>query len=142
MESNPFKDLPEGTLLYVWLVAGVVVAVFLLIYSLYLKNLQDLLKTVRPSNRKIAPAMVWLVMINFLSAFLVIPKLTGAVFSQWAETAMTIGQYALSVFSLVFNFYMVNKIAESVVAELASRNIATQGKPTYAIGMFMCACNT
>jgi hypothetical protein len=142
MESNPFKDLPQGTLPYVLMVVGIIIAAFLVIYILYLKNLQDLLKNVRPANRKMAPGMVWLVLINFLTLFLVIPELTGSVLPQWAATALTVGEYAFSVFSLVFNFYMVNKIAESLVAELASRNEATAGKPTYAIGMFMCACNT
>jgi hypothetical protein len=142
MESNPFKDLPQGTLPYVLMVAGIMVAIFLFVFILYLKNLQDLLKSVREPNRKMAPAMVWLLLVNFLSLFITIPILTGSTIPQWAETAITICQYAFSVFSLVFTFYMVNKIAESVAAELESRNMKEATKPTYNIGMFMCACNT
>ena len=142
MESNPFKDLPPGSLSYMLAAAGLMVAVFLIIYILYLKNLQDLLKSVRPANRKMAPGMVWLVMVNFLTLLLVLPELTGNMLLPWAATTVTVGQYVFSVFSLVFNFYMVNKIAESVAAELASRNMPMEGKPTYNIGMFMCACNT
>jgi hypothetical protein len=142
MESNPFKDLPQGTLPYVLIVAGIMVAIFLFVFILYLKNLQDLLKNVREPNRKMAPAMVWLLLVNFLSLFIAIPILTGSTIPQWAETALTICQYAFSVFSLVFTFYMVNKIAESVAAELASRNLKEATKPTYSIGMFMCTCNT
>lgn len=142
MESNPFKDLPQGTLPYVLAVAGIMVAIFLFVFILYLKNLQDLLKSVREPNRKMAPAMVWLLLVNFLSLFVIIPELTGNTLPQWAGTTLTIGQYAFSVFSLVFTFYMVNKIAESVAAELASRNMKEATKPTYNIGMFMCACNT
>jgi hypothetical protein len=142
MESSPFKDLPQGTLPYVLAVAGIMVAIFLVIYMLYLKNLQDLLKSVRKPNRKMPPSLVWLVLVNFLALFLVIPELTGNVLPQWAGNAVKISEYVISVFSLVFNFYMVNKIAESLTAELVSRNVAIQGKPTYAIGMFMCACNT
>lgn len=142
MESSPFKDLPQGTLPYILTVAGIMVAIFLIIYMLYLKNLQDLLKSVRKPNRKMPPSLVWFVLVNFLGLFLVIPELTGNVLPQWAGNAVKIGEYAISIFSLVFNFYMVNKIAESVTAELVSRNVAIQGKPTYAIGIFMCACNT
>ncbi|MFA6059567.1 MAG: hypothetical protein WC756_15275 [Taibaiella sp.] len=142
MESSPFKDLPQGTLFYVLIVAGIIGAIFLFVFILYLKNLQDLLKNVREPNRKMAPAMVWLLLVNLLSLFLAIPELTGNTLPAWGTTAITIAEYAVMVFALVFTFYMVNKISESVAAELASRNMSAEGKPTYGIGMFMCACNT
>lgn len=142
MESNPFKDLPQGTLPYVLAVAGIMAAIFLVVFILYLKNLQDLLKSVRKPNRKMAPSMVWLLLINFLSLFLAIPELTGSTLPAWGTTVITIAEYTLTVFVLVFTFYMINKIAESVAAELASRNMKEATKPTYNIGMFMCACNT
>lgn len=142
MESNPFKDLPQGTLPYVLIVAGIMVAIFLVVFMLYLKNLQDLLKSVREPNRKMAPGMVWLLLVNLLSLFLVIPELTGTTLPAWGTTIVTVAKYAITVFALVFTFYMVNKIAESLAAELASRNMKEATKPTYNIGMFMCACNT
>jgi hypothetical protein len=142
MESNPFKDLPQGSLPYLLAVAGIIVAIFLVVFILYLKNLQDLLKSVHKSNRKMAPSMVWLLLVNFLSLFLAIPELTGNTLPEWATTVITIAEYTITVFALVFTFYMINKIAESVAAELVSRNMKEATKPTYNIGMFMCACNT
>ena len=141
MHSNLFWQISPGDSEYArfLLVLGIMVLIFFIVYILYLKNLQDLLKSVRTPNRKIAPGMVWLVLLNFLAFIFIIPGLTGNVFPQWLNTAI---QYACSMFGLVFTFYMVNKITESIVAELSSRNIPMEGRPTYALGMFMCGCNT
>jgi hypothetical protein len=142
MKSNPLDQLPPNMANAVLLMFGVIMIGVILIYILYLKNLQNLLKNVKPENRKMAPGMVWLLMISFVNIFSGIPTLLNINLSEFGNTALTILEYVVRVFTLVWNFYMVNKIAESISAELASRNITEAGKPTYAIGMFMCACNT
>lgn len=138
MNTKHFPYL-QGGYTNLLIMIGIVAAVFFIAYILYLKNLQDVLKFVRKSNRKMAPGLVWLVLLNFVAFAFIIPGTTGGIFPYWVRTGI---QYASSMFGLVFTFYMVNKIAESIAAELSSRNIPMEGKPTYAIGMLMCACNT
>ena len=47
----------------------------------------------------------------------------------------------MQVFILVFQFYMVNKIADSIEAEYRSRNLPVEPRPTYQIGLVMCVCS-
>lgn len=142
MSANPFTEIPEQYLPVVIGAMCVAIAGIFIVYAFYLKNLQDLLKSVREPNRKLAPGKVWLLLLSFLNLFLVIPEMVGLELSSAGQTAIILARYALYVFGFVWNFYMVNKIAESVSAELVSRNIPVLGRPTYGIGMFMCICNT
>lgn len=140
--DSPFKDIPRELMP---VLIGMFVVIFigvLIVYILYLKNLQDLLKKVSEPNRRLAPGKVWLVLISFIGVGAMIPSFSDTPVSDSTLRIITLSQYALSLFSLVWNFYMVNKIAESVTAELVSRNRKEEQRPTYAIGMFMCACNT
>jgi hypothetical protein len=142
MRENPFAQLPHQ---YLPIAIGAFCAgivVFVVVYAFYLKNLQDLLRSVREPNRKMAPGKVWLLLVSFLNLFLLIPEIADLNIPEAGQAAIIFSRYALSVFGFVWHFYMVNKIAESVLAELVSRNIPVPARPTFGIGMFMCICNT
>jgi hypothetical protein len=112
----------------------------LLLYFFYLKNLYDLLKTIREPNRKMPPGQVWLVLITFTSVFIALLQnlfydMTNLL---WFLVALT---YAIKIFVLVWNFRMVTRIADSIEAEYDSRAIPMEHRPTYQTGMLMCVCS-
>jgi hypothetical protein len=116
--------------------------VYILIYSLYIRNLYKLLNLVKPANRRLQPSKVLLLAVSFLNIITAAPLFIGKSFAiQYGDVIKGI-DIAIMMFMLIFTFYMVNKISESLDAELKSRNINNDPKPTLHIGMFMCICNT
>jgi len=122
--------------------AAFVVALAGCIYFLYLRNLWGLLKSVQPANRRVRPSVVWFLAIYALGALVLLPFFVGEKVMEPYMNALGILQIVLVVFKLILNFYLVNKIAESLDAELKSRRIAGPAKPTLLIGMVMCICDT
>jgi|GEM_PF-1807577 len=142
MRSNPFEQLPQGFVPVVMGILCVIMIVAIVVYIIYLKNLQDLLKAVREPNRRMAPGKVWLILINFLGVFTAIPALFPDSFPGVPLIMLTVLNYAITLFVLFWNFYMVNKIAESIEAEYASRSLTPEERrPTWQLGMIMCGCN-
>lgn len=124
---------------------GMIVVIFFgvgLIYFLYIRNLVRLTKLISPANRRIQPSLIWLLSINFLSTVTILPMFTNHKLPEvYTKLFYYIG-IGITVFTLIFTFYMVNKISESLDAELKSRRVADDPKPTLYVGLFMCGCNT
>jgi hypothetical protein len=142
MDQDIFKGIPhemiaiaKGMILFFYAIIGVV-------YFLYIRNLFGLMKLVKPENRRLQPSLVWFLSVNFLSALAVIPLFLDKELAVHYQSIFNGIQIGILVFMLIFTFYMVNKISESLDAELRSRNISDHPKPTLNIGLFMCICNT
>lgn len=96
--------------------AGAIIAIviFAIIIGLipvifYLLTLQNTLKAVSPSNQKMPPGQVWLLLIP--------------------------------LFGIVWHFIIVQRMAESIKAELDMRGqAAREDKPAYSVGLAMCIC--
>jgi hypothetical protein len=142
MNQDAFKDIPSNIvpILKNSLVIGFII--FDLIYFLYIRNLVNLMKLVSPSNRRIEPSRIWLLMITFLNAIAIIPILSNKELPKNYDYIIKGIDYGVTIFTLIFTFYMVNKISESLDVELKSRRVTEQVKPTLYVGMFMCMCNT
>lgn len=64
----------------------IVLAAAILVFVLYLKNLQDLLKEVSSNNRDVPPANVWLMFIPFFSiiySFILYPKIASSLTKEF-----------------------------------------------------------
>lgn len=136
-----FENFPKQYLPLILTMFAILMALAIMVFCFYLSNLQRLLKAIRPVNRKMQPGQVWLMVISFLSSFIVIPQL---VYGNWEGNTLLLSMlagYAIRVFVLVFQFYMVNKIADSIEAEYRSRNLQVEPRPTYQLGLFYCICS-
>lgn len=47
----------------------------------------------------------------------------------------------MSLFILFWQFRVIQKIAGSIAAEYASRNLPVEARPTYQIGLWYCICS-
>lgn len=122
-----------GTLL--GMSAGVIV--FGVLFFLYLKNLNDLLKAVREENRTIKPSSVWLMFLNTANSLLFIPIYLFASDYPSLTIAVSVLYYTVAVFVIIWNFRIVKGVATSIEAEFDSRNIPIEYRPSYQTGMFM-----
>lgn len=142
MNQDVFKDIPQQMIPFA---KGVILFIFLVfdvIYFLYIKNLFDLMKLVSPDNRRIAPGKIWLLLISFISMIVIIPLFTAKEMPKLYDNILDGIEIGAQIFLLIFTFYMVNKISESLATELKSRRVSNDPKPTLNAGMFMCICNT
>lgn len=140
---NELNNLPEGMLGAIFIVVGVLVLIGIIIYCLYVKNLQDTLKAVRPENRQMAPGQVWLLLVSFLNLLILVPVLYGATrnitdMSESMYSGMNYASSAVSLFCLIWQFRIVQKLSDSIAKEYASRNIRVEAKPTYQVGLVYC----
>lgn len=125
----------KGSLIFAYLIVGIV-------YSFYIRNLYKLLSLVNTANRRLQPSAVFLLAVNFLSIITIVPLFIDKnIALRYTDVLLGI-RVIVMAFVLIFNFFMVNKIAESLDAELKSRNVTNDPKPTLSLGMFMCICNT
>ncbi len=140
---NELNNLPEGMLGAIFIMVGVLVLIGIVIYCLYVKNLQDTLKAIRPENRQMEPAQVWLLLASFLNLFILVPVLYGATrnitdISSSLYSGMDYASSAVSLFCLIWQFRVVQKLSDSIAKEYASRNIRVEAKPTYQVGLVYC----
>ena len=142
MNQDAFKDIPANMIPVMKGVMIFAFFVFDVIYFLYIKNLFDLVKLVSPINRRIAPSKIWLLLISFVSMVAIIPLFATKELPKLYENIIDSIGVVTQIFMLIFTFYMVNKISESLDAELKSRRVSDDPKPTWSIGVFMCICNT
>ncbi|PSK90626.1 hypothetical protein [Taibaiella chishuiensis] len=142
---NELNNLPEGMLAAVLAIVGVLVLAAAVVYCVYVKNLQDTLKAVRPQNRQMQPAQVWLLLISFLNIFLAIPIYFGLngrlALSSGLFSGMEYISGAISLFTLIWQFRIVQKLSESIAQEYASRNMQVEPKPTFQPGLIYCILN-
>lgn len=90
--------------------AAIVFGIMLLPKIFFLITLQTTFQQVKPENRKMEPALVWLDLIP--------------------------------VFNLIWNFFIVSYLADSLKTEFAQRNInAGEERPGNGIGMTWCILN-
>jgi uncharacterized membrane protein len=113
------------------------VALFGILFYLYLKNLSDLLKAVREHNRRIKPSSVWLLYLSVLNSLLTIPVFLFAYDYPSLIIVIRILSYAVSLFMVIWYFKIVKGIATSIEAEFDSRSIPIEYRPSYQTGMFM-----
>jgi len=116
--------------------------IYILIYSLYIRNLYKLMQLVSPVNRRLEPSKILLLSIGFLNIITAAPVFFNKALVAPYSRIITGIEVGIMMFMLIFTFYMVNKISESLEAELKSRNVNNDPKPTLSLGIFMCICNT
>ena len=112
----------------------------LVLQYFFLKNLSDLLKAVRPMNRKMPPGQVWVLLlgqVNFILGLLYF--FIG--YEQGVSTVYTIVTYAIAIFVVAWQFQLVYKIADSIEAEYDSRGIPIEHRPSIQTGLFMAGAN-
>lgn len=86
---------------------GILMALgFLVIYILYLLNLQKTLQEVSLRKRRMEPSNVWLMLIP--------------------------------LFNIVWQFIVIDRLADSIQHELQSRGIAVNERPAYNVGLAYC----
>ena len=136
------KDYPQELMTIIIVMMAVVFITFAAVYFFYLLSVQNLLKAVRPVNRKMQPGQVWLLLISCVSFVFVFFKMFYVELMDKLGIVATILPLLISVFVLVWQFYMVNKVADSIEAEYLSRNLPVPARPTYQTGLFYCICNT
>lgn len=122
------------------LLAGMLIGVVIgaVFYFFYLKNLYDLLKTVREPNRSMHPNAVWLIALNcvpgllrMVSFYLTYNNMTTA------GVVITVLVYIISIFVVIWHFRVVHAVADSIEAEFDSREIPIEHRPSYQTGIFM-----
>lgn len=105
---------------------GLLSITIILIYFFYVRSLSDLLKTVRPENRRVSPGKTWLLLLGFLNYFtdilyLEIPLSYAGVISL---------KYLILGFILFWQAYLSLKISNSITAEFKSRGMPVEAAPT------------
>ncbi|MFT4062574.1 MAG: hypothetical protein QM642_09495 [Edaphocola sp.] len=140
-EQPNFNSIPENVRTAVYIAMAVALLIATVVYALYLRNLNDLMKEVKPENQKMNPNAVWLFLL-FLALNVGASLPQFFITNPTLNTVMTIAQYAVSLASLVLMLFVVNKIADSLVAEYHDRGWDAAAKPTYAVGMFLVISNT
>lgn len=146
---NEFNNLPAGMLTAMLVVIAIIALAGIIIYCLYIKNLQDTLRAVRPQNRQMPAAQVWLLLVSFLNIFIAIPGVLLTMRQAGFAGGPNVGLASIadglarvvSVFVLFWQFRIVQKISASITAEYASRNVQVEAKPTYQIGLAYCICS-
>lgn len=145
---HELENLPSGLLSVVLVMVAVIVLAIMIVYCLFLKNLQDTFLAVRSHNRQMPPAQVWLLLISFLNVFTVIPGImiasgrydAGAEQNMSTLTIVNGLQKVISLSALIWQYRIVQKLSDSIAREYASRNLPVEAKPTYQIGMIYCIC--
>lgn len=139
---NELNNLPAGLLPVIMTVVVVGILIGVVIYCLYVKNLQDTLRAVRPQNRQMPPGQVWLLLVNFLILLAFIPVYLSVDNNVSAVAGMSKGiEYLaslISLFVLIWQFRIVQKISDSIALEYASRNMQVEAKPAYQVGLIYC----
>jgi len=138
MNQDAFKDIPAEMVPVMKSAMIIGLIVFDVIYFFYLRNLVGLMKLVSPANRRIEPNRIWWLLLTFISSIAIIPLFLNRDLPKIYDTAFDVLEYTTTLFSLVFTFYMVNKIAESLDIEFKSRRAELDEKPTLNLGLFMC----
>lgn len=123
MESNPLAvGLGMVAILgAVAILAGLVAVIF------YCLTLQKALGRVSPENRKLAPGLVWLLLLPLAVS-------TPLAFL----TSLKILQFAVGIFGLVWNFVVVLQLAASLGAEFKKRSLPGPAAPGKPVGLAMC----
>lgn len=149
---NNRNNLPPGFFPVMIAILCVVLLIGCVVYFLYVKNLRDTLNAVRPQNRKMPPAQVWLLLISLLGIFVLIPGIItawvtmGLYKGDFTVTpavlkGLSVTQYVVSIFILAWHFKIVTKIADSIAQEYASRNMQVEARPAYQTGLIYCICS-
>ncbi len=121
-------------------ITGVGFIIGLVLQYFFLKNLSDLLKAVRPVNRKMPPGHVWVLLVsqlNFVLSYLFI----FAGFSGELVLFYNIATYIIAIFVVIWQFRLVYKIADSIEAEYDSRGIPIEHRPSIQTGLAMAGAN-
>lgn len=143
MNKELLKEVPPGQENMIIGVMVFLLLTFGFVYFLYVRNLFLLMKAVGREQRRVAPAKVWLLLVNFIP---VLAALLPAFLDEKKVAPYTVFftaiQYIGMVFVFMWAFYLVNKISESLEAEFLKRNISESSKPTWNIGIIMCIANT
>ena len=135
-----FQDFPPEYMPIAIAILAIFVALFISLYFFYTLSLFNLLKAIKPENRRMKAGIVWLTMVSILELFFAFDELYGAELDQSLLLGLNGLFYLISIFNLVFQFYMVNKIADSIEAEFKSRSLSVEPRPTYQLGLMMCIC--
>lgn len=136
--DNFFDYLPA----YLLTGMGIGLIIGFVIQYLFLKNLNDLLKSIREPNRRMASGQVWLVLVGLvhipLQVVILYASYNG---SRTLAIICSVITYLISIFVLIWEIRMVRFIADSIEAEYDSRNIPIEYRPSYQTGMFMVVSN-
>lgn len=126
----------------VWqLVFGLSFLLGLVLQYLYLKNLSDLLKAIRPVNRRLSPGMVWFLLLRNITPIVSALLLYTGTFSMSKYYIGVAIGYLIGIFVVVWQFFIVFKIADSIEAEYDSRNMPIEHRPSVQTGLFMAGGN-
>jgi hypothetical protein len=139
MDTDNFFDADNYVAITGAISAGGFIIGFVLQYF-FLKNLSDLLRAVRPANRRMPPGRVWVLLVsqvNFVLALLVF--FVG--YKEELGMVYIVATYAIAIFVVVWQFLLVYKVADSIEAEYDSRGIPIEHRPTIQTGLFMAGAN-
>lgn len=117
-------------------ISGTIIAI--IIFVLFIKNLTDLVRFIRPQNRRINPNIAWFLLLFFSKAVVFLPYTYGWISYDY-YFVLIYTQYAVFVCMSFLQLYLVSKIADSIVAEYKSRDVYFKGKPTFIAGICMSA---
>ncbi len=122
------------------LVAGTLIQ--FLVYCIYVRNLNSLLKAIRPANRHIAPGQVWPLLVWIVNLLLQVlsSEEFGHVYllnSDAEERAYSIANGIIYLYLVVWHFRIVSGVAISIEREYKSRNLPVGYRPTYYLGVLM-----
>jgi hypothetical protein len=126
--------------IFIFAFVAIFFVAFIVFFILYMRNLVMLLQAVKLENRRLNANAPWFLLVSILNVFLTdsskyFPVDTGALYGL-----VTALHYLLSFFITGFQFYLVVKIADSLMEEFHSRNILYTSKPTFNLGIWMCIC--
>ena len=121
------ESLPPDVRNIIKTLVGLLSIVIVLIYFFYVRSLSDLLKTVRPENRKVSPGKTWLLLLGFLNYFTDILYLEIPL----SYTGVISLKYLILGFMLFWQAYLSLKISNSITAEFKSCGIPIEEAPTW-----------
>lgn len=133
-EWSWFNGLPMGLqrmIAYVFWISPFFVIV---LFCFYLPNLSRLLKAIRPVNRKIAPILVWFLILGFLNYLVeLLPFFIGL-----SSIAKMILQYLILGGAMLWLAYIAFNISISLSAEYFSRGMFIKQMPTMIKAVVYC----
>jgi hypothetical protein len=111
----------------------------IIIYAFFCSNLSGLINSIQPENRRLNPNVVWLLFLAVIRTVFALPLLLSHNLNGGITIFIEVFDYVLLAFMTIFQFYLVIKIADSLMHEYHSRNIPFENKPTFSLGIAMCA---
>lgn len=106
-------------------------------YCFYLRSVTGLLQFISPANRRLRPALVWLLLLGFVPYF---TNLFGSFLGVPVILSDPVS-HLFFCFAIFLQFFIASRVATAISAEYRSRRLPTRFAPTLKWGILYCLAN-